>query len=87
MLEPFAFHTFIMFFDQFNVANSISIQKLTKEITRLVFEIDIYQERNTNMRWSLYYNGKLNLKNVRFFWLIVVSVTTAFHEGSWKVKR
>ena len=30
-----------MFFNQFNVANSISVQNVTKAITRLVFEIDI----------------------------------------------
>ena len=37
------------------------------------------------MWWSLYYNGKLN--NIRFFSLIVVSVTIAFHEESWRMKR
>ena len=42
VLVPFAFHLFIMFFNQFNVANSISIQNVTKAITRLIFEIDIY---------------------------------------------
>ena len=42
VLVAFAFHLFIMFFNQFNVANSISIQNVTKAITRLVFEIDIY---------------------------------------------
>ena len=41
VLVPFAFHLFIMLFNQFNVANSISVQNVTKAITRLVFEIDI----------------------------------------------
>ena len=42
VLEPSAFHLFITFIDQFNAANNISIHNVSKVITRLVFEIDIY---------------------------------------------
>ena len=41
-VSAICFSPFYYVFNQFNVANSSSIQNVTKAITRLIFEIDIY---------------------------------------------
>ena len=44
MLEPFAFYLSITFFEQFNMASTISINNVTKAVIKVVFEMwDIYQ--------------------------------------------